>query len=145
MQLLTLKNLKNYNLFSDTSNNLIYTALLISKSELKINLKNPLPQNPLIQVYNHKNEQIFVSEIISLAEENIVLLKGNFKPDENYYVKINNEPANVILNPEIDGILDTDFYYEDTDFGVHFSDDKIHFKLWSPPAINVELLLCDEK
>ncbi len=145
MQLLTLKNLKNYNLFSDTSNNLIYTALLISKSELKINLKNPLPQNPLIQVYNHKNKQIFVSEIISSAEENIVLLKGNFKPGENYYVKINNEPANVILNPEIDGILDTDFYYEDTDFGVHFSDDKIHFKLWSPPAVNVELLLFDEK
>ncbi len=144
MQRLTLKNLKNYNLYSNASNNLIYTALLFSKSELKIKLKNPLPQNPLIQVYNHKNKAILVSEISSLPEEDAVLIKGNFQLNENYLVKINNEQSNVFLNPDISGISDTDYYYEDTDFGIRFSKNKIHFKLWSPPAVKVELLLFDK-
>lgn len=144
MQLLTLHNLNRYNLFSDPDNNLILRVLFISKSEIKIFLKTDLQNNSLIQVYNHKNEQVFVSEIIFLPEEKNILLKGEFKFTENYFVKINNEQANVILNPEIDGISDTLFYSEDKDFGMQFFENNIRFKLWSPPAVKAELLLFDK-
>lgn len=144
MQLLTLQNLIHYNLFTKSHNTLILRALHISKSEIKIFMKTNLPKNSLIQLYNHKNEQVFVSEIIFLPEENYISLKGKLNFTENYFVKINNEQANVILNPEISGILDTVFYHDDTDFGIHFLNDKIHFKLWSPPAVSVELLLFDK-
>ncbi|NOZ35088.1 MAG: hypothetical protein GXO80_07310 [Chlorobi bacterium] len=144
MQLLTLKNLKNYNLFSDKNNKLIYNALFISKSEIKLNLKTEIPDISLIQLFSHNNKQLFLTGIISLPEENAVLLKGNFKLNENYFVKINNEKAQVIFNPEIGGILDTVFYHKTESFGILFSENKIRFKLWSPPAVKIELLLYDK-
>ncbi len=144
MQLLTLKNLKNYNLFSDRNNKLILNALLVSKSEIKVRLKNKINDNPSIQLFNHKNRQIFINEIISLPEEYAILLKGNFNISENYFVKINDDQANVFLNPEPEGILDTDFYYETENFGISIKNNKIHFKLWSPPAVKAELILFDK-
>jgi len=144
MQLLTLQNLNNYNLFSDKNNSLIYTALFISESEIEIRLKNNLPKKSLVQLFNRHKKATVVSEIIRSTETKTILLKGNFSLFENYFVKINDEKAPVILNPEIGGILDTFFYSPDDDFGITFRKNKIKFKLWSPPAVKVELLLYDK-
>ncbi len=144
MQLLTLKNLKNYNLFSIAGNIRIFSALLISDSEIKIKLKTELLHDAVVQLFNYDGRQIFLSEIIFLKEEKTVLIKGDFNLSENYFVKINDEKAPVILNPEIGGILDTNFFNGDNNFGISFSDNEIFFKLWSPPAVKVELLIFDK-
>ena len=144
MQLLTLKNLKNYNLFSTAGNTRIFSAVLISESEIKIKLKTDLSYNTVTLLFNHKDEQVFLAEIVLLKEEKTVLLKGNFNLYENYFVKVAEEKVPVILNPEIGGIIDTSFFYDDNDFGISFSDNEIRFKLWSPPAVKVELLIFDK-
>ncbi len=143
MQQLTLNKLKYYNLFSDKINKLILRALFISKSKIKIFLKTGLLQNASIQLYNHHKEQITNFDIISSDVQNIITLKGTFEPDANYILKINNEQAHVILNPEVNGILDTYYYSDSIDFGVSLKNNSADFKLWSPPAVRIELLLFD--
>ncbi|MCD4792223.1 MAG: hypothetical protein K8R54_03250 [Bacteroidales bacterium] len=143
MQLLTLNKLKDYNLFSDKPNKLILRAIHISKSEIKIVLEKNLPQDAVIQLYNHCKEQITNLDIISSKVKNEITITGTFEPDANYILKINNEQAHVILNPEINGILDTYYYSDNIDFGVSIKNNTAFFKLWTPPAVRVELLLFD--
>jgi len=140
MQQITLKNLNEYNLFTNKENILIHRALMISLQEIDVFLKADLPKNPLIQLFDSSNNQINDILITLFEDQKKISLSGNFKSNENYAVKIANESSSVILNPEPGGILDTLYYCEDDDFGILFIDNKIRFKVWSPPAVRIELM-----
>ncbi len=144
MQQLTLNKLNEYNLFSNKNNKLILRALLISKSEINIILKTSLPMDAIIKLYNHRKELITNTDTISSDDRNIITLKGIFETDANYIIKINNEQTDVILNPAINGILDSCFFSDDVDFGLTMKNNTASFKLWSPPAVRVEILLFDK-
>ena len=144
MQQLTLNKLKDYNLFSNKNNTLILRALLISKTEIKAYLKNSLPNNISIHLSDHHKKQITNFDIFSSENHNIISLKGKFEFNVNYTLKINDDQINVILDPKINGILDTDFYSDNTDFGLTLINNSAHFKLWSPPAVRAELILYDQ-
>ncbi len=144
MQLLTLKNLKNYNLFSCKDNNIILNALLYSDSEIKIKLKKQFSEDSAIKLFNHLNKEVCIDKTDISQDKLSITLEGNFKFSYNYSITINNESANVILNSAIGGILDR-YFFSDDDFGITFTGkNKIKFKLWSPPAVSVELLFFDK-
>jgi pullulanase len=143
MQQITLKNLNEYNLFSNKENILIVRALMISLHEIDVFLKTELPKHPLIQLFDSSYNQINDIQIILFEDQKKIKLSGNFKSNENYTVKIANESLNVILNPEPGGILDTVYYCEDDDFGITIMEDTVKFKVWSPPAVRIELMLFD--
>ena len=78
-------------------------------------------------------------------KKNRIILTGDFSLDYNYRVKINEHRIPVILNPEPGGILDTVFAPpEDEVLGAEIGDDETVFKLWSPPALRIKLLLFDK-
>ncbi len=140
-KILDIKNLETYNLFRDNSRKIIDYALINSLSEIKIKLKTAVSGKPDINILNHENRQIKTENITYIAENNEIIVKTRLKHNENCTVSINGEKAPVILNPEIGGILDAFFYSPDDDFGITFTENEIRFKLWSPPAAEVELLL----
>ncbi|MCF6365958.1 MAG: hypothetical protein L3J35_07105 [Bacteroidales bacterium] len=144
MQQLILNKLKDYSLFSNKNNRLILRTLFISESGIKLYLRKKLPKNTSIELYNHKNKKITNFDVLYSENNTIITLKGTFELQTNYFIKINAEKTQVILNPEINGILDTGFFSDDKGFGVHIKNNKAYFKLWSPPAVKVELLLFDE-
>jgi len=144
MQQLILNKLKDYNLFSDKNNKLILRTLLVSESEIKVYLKKHFKKDTSIQLYNRQKKQ--VENIFSSfsKDRTEIIISGNFQLNTNYTLKINKEEAQVILSPEINRIIDTEFYSTDDDFGVYIKNNKAYFKLWSPPAVKVELLLFDK-
>lgn len=78
-------------------------------------------------------------------KEKQIVLTGDFSLDYNYSLKINRERLPVILDPKPGGILDKEFAPPDgIQPGLHFEGKDVIFRLWSPPAIFVELLLFEE-
>ncbi len=136
-------NLKEYNLFCNKQNTLIYNALLMSDKEIKIQLKETLSENEQVLLFDNTGKNILKKTYF--RNKNCIILEGKFNLSKNYFIQIQDEKAKVILNPDIGGILDTHFYCTDTDFGINFTRQGIHFKLWSPPAVQVELLLYDRE
>jgi len=75
-------------------------------------------------------------------ENEIIIRIDDFIEGSNYILLFRDERCPVILDPAIGGIIDT-FYNAsgETDFGVRLKGDSAVFKLWSPPAGRIELLL----
>jgi len=139
MQQLTLNKLSRYNLFNKNSQ-LISCALFISINEIKVSLKINVLHSVIIELYNHNNIKINY-QVFFIKEENSIILKGNFDINVNYYLKFKDERVDVIFNPKPKGIIDSAFFVDD-DFGIKiFENNTVSFKLWSPPAVKVELLL----
>jgi pullulanase len=64
----------------------------------------------------------------------------------NYVLKYGKEMVNVFLSPALGGIIDTWFNaINEPDLGVTFVSSGIQFKVWSPPAGCIEVLLFDKK
>lgn len=77
-----------------------------------------------------------------LKDNEIIVSIDDFEDESNYILLFRDESCPIILDPSIGGIIDT--YYnasEQTDFGVRLKGDTAVFKLWSPPAGRIELLL----
>ncbi len=145
MHQIRLKDLNEYNLFTGKENNLILRALMLSLNEIEIDLKNTLPKYPLIRLFNSNDVQLTDITIVSFEKEKKISIKGQYKTNENYKVIIGNDIENVILNPLPGGILDTLYYCNDDNFGVTVFNNSVYFKVWSPPAIRIELLLFDKE
>lgn len=80
------------------------------------------------------------------VEHKILVHISNWDDGLNYVLKCKNEWVNVSLNPQIGGILDTYFHADGVnDFGVRISKNSAKFKVWSPPAAMVEILLFDKQ
>lgn len=142
MQQLTLEKLNKYNLFSKEDNKLLLRALFISKNKIEVVFKQSISKDIKIELFNHFNTKINNFEIIFPEEKNKLFLKGRFNINVNYYIKFKNELAFAIYNPKINGILDTNFFSNEDDFGVKINENNTaSFKIWSPPAVKVELLL----
>ncbi len=141
MQVIKIKDLKDYCLFSNDENKLISKALLISLEEIIVYINENLSGRSLIQLFDSNHEQVDNLTIRLFEQERKIVINGSFKTKENYIVKIGNETQYVILNPEPGGILDTIYFCDDEDFGAKINNGSVKFKVWSPPAIQIELLL----
>ncbi len=153
--LTTHKELKKYNLFSDKKNKILKRALLISNKLIEICLYRKIDTEH-VNLYNYTYGKKINSRRHAILEkkyfpnENKIKLIGNFSLNKNYIIKIDkkisnyvvNEEINVILDPSIGGVIDTNF---DASFvnnlGLTFKKNKLIFKIWSPPACKVELVL----
>lgn len=95
--------------------------------------------------YNPETEEfsLIISEIKDIEiSDQIILVAEDYQDEKNYMILFRNERVPVILDPEIGGILDTHYNaFDSSDFGVRLYDNKAVFKLWSPPAGRVDLLL----
>lgn len=143
MQGRTINMLSDY--YSSTGARYVFIkhAFLISENEIHIILKKKLNDFSKIKVHNHKNE---VKHIYNISINQLVLkIEGDFQLTENYIITIENEKANIVLDPSVGGILDSHFFSESYELGVIFQEHKILFRIWSPPAVKVELILYDNE
>ncbi len=145
MQHLVLESLKNYNLFINNENKFIKSAFINSLTEIQAFLEVPFLSSDSIFVFNHKKEQLNDLKIILSENNKQLIIVGDFKPHFNYIIEFKGETVYAFLNPEIDGIIDTVYFSPDNNFGISFNENIIQFKIWSPPAVDVELLIFDEK
>lgn len=97
------------------------------------NRKHFLTKNPINPHLEKKSNDVFHLEI------------PNFEESKNYVIKYNLEQINVYLDSSIGGILDTFFdAFEVGGFGARIYESEVHFKVWSPPAAKIEVILYDE-
>jgi pullulanase len=147
-------NLHEYNLFASGSNDFLKLALFVSPGNIEIlsdykllaeadelligeidyTRKDPVTGNfPVINQRQAKPK----------ADGNrIVIQVHDFNDQKNYMLIFRGMHTPVFLDPATGGILDTHFNASDEqEFGVRLRKNKAYFKLWSPPAGRVELLL----
>lgn len=145
MQQLTTTKLQNYNLFINKNSKLVSHAFIISTAKIKIFFKKEISENINVELYNYQNTKISNYNLTISENKKEIILSGRFNINVNYYIVVNNEKSNIYLNPEINGVLDTHFYYNEENFGVTINQNNTAtFKFWSPPAVKVELLLFDK-
>ncbi len=142
------RNLSDYNIFKNSENVNLEKALFISETEILIYLYNEVDISQ-IQLYavSYNNEFTLdkVSNYEMIKRNGTVVLIGDFSLYKNYKIKINDDKVNVILNPALGGIIDTDFDITgETNFGLSISNTFLSFKFWSPPAIRAEIIFFDK-
>jgi len=146
--------LSQYKVFK--GNALIKYAFIISENYIEIILNDsykPHNNNVKIFTYNYDvqdaegrfllnkvDEKVFETEGQKLLIKNVIL-----DLTKNYLIELDGEMVNLYLHPAIGGILDTYFDASGVkDLGVTYSGTSAMFKLWSPPAGKVELVLFDK-
>lgn len=79
--------------------------------------------------------------------ENLLLISFNsWNVKANYVLKYGKETINVFLDPAVGGIIDTIFNASnEKNLGISFVPDGVQFKVWSPPASCIEVLLFDDQ
>lgn len=143
-------NIEKYDLFGTKAFKGIKRALQISKNKIIVYLEKHLYTDSVkiwrVSADPSKTQNPFVRETITgfsaeQRDQKIVII-GDFDPYFNYHISIDGQEMPVILDPKIGGILDTHFAPEkDEIFGAKIYPDFVQFKLWSPPAVCVQLLL----
>lgn len=143
-------NLHLYNIFGLGEHSPIKSVLFLHENLIEIRLKQEITVNS-ISVYRIDYERVdakgnYFNEIITNFSEFVnkkqILIVGNFDICSNYRIRLNNEQANVVLDPRPGGILDTEFNIENqNDFGGKIIRHAAYFKLWSPPAGRVDVVL----
>lgn len=146
--------LDQYTVFKGSTN--IRFAFITGPETVEIFLNDgfqPADNNVIFNLYDYSNggdaprfplKEVFRSTCVIEGHKAIC---NNLQLDlnSNYTVTLGGETVNVYLSPEIGGILDTRFDATAIkNFGVSYSGTDAHFKLWSPPAGRVELLLFDK-
>jgi pullulanase len=149
----TAQNIDTYDLFGTNSVKGVTKALQISESKIIVYIDDTFTVDSVViyrisyependsKVFKKKKLQGFSAE----HKKNRVILVGDFDLAYNYQIKINKNAMPVILNPEPGGILDTLFAPpEDEVLGAEIGDEETVFKVWSPPALHIKLLLFDK-
>lgn len=147
------KLIKDYNLFKNRKNTIISHAIHIAQTRIEIFLFEEIPPNEIIlykHTYNEDIELRFEKEKFKIEscdfKEKKIIISGKFSFENNYRIEIRGEHIDVILDPLIGGILDTYFDISGSkNFGTTFTENFVQFKLWSPPALVVEVLLYDSE
>lgn len=142
------KNLSDYNLFVNPKNTLIEKALFVNLNEIvvffyqNINFKDI----KLYSINYENNFNLLVENNFEIFyQDRKITLKGNFTFTKNYKIKIDNDESYVILDPLINEILDSYFdISSEENFGLSVIGNVCKFKLWSPPAVKVEIIFFDK-
>jgi len=146
--------LSQYKIFK--GNEIIKHAFIISPNHIEITLQeNYKPQSLSVNIKSYDyNLQLKESSFATLPAysptctmiKNVITIKDvNLDLTKNYMVEVDNRKVNLYLSPAIGGVLDTYFDNSDTsDMGVTYSGNNAVFKLWSPPAGRVELVIFDK-
>ncbi len=156
--LITHKKINNYNLFNINKNVIIEKALFVSETKIEIYLKesidsfqlhfyyyNYFPANNNKTKHSAKFDKVKIQTPKFKIFDNKIVLKGKFDVSRNYIVELNKETCNVIFDPTVGGILDKLFSVKNKEkLGLTYNEEKITFKIWSPPAGKVELILFDK-
>ncbi len=146
-------NLHLYNIFGVQEQSDIQSAFLMHENLIEIKLKAQISVKA-ISVYRINYERMdakghFFNEIITDFTEHIsgnqIFITGHFDTAHNYRIRINNEQVNVILDTALGGILDTKFdITNEENFGAKIINNTAYFKLWSPPAGRIDIVLYDK-
>ena len=146
--------LSNYNLFA-SNNALIKHVWIVSPNEIRIELKNNVPLaagDVSIFSYNYHKVNAtgdFATKLhskpIFTQTNNVLSIKdARLNLNNNYFVDIKGKQAQAFLDHSIGGILDTFFDASiEQQLGATFINGSAQFKLWSPPAGRVRILLFD--
>ncbi len=141
-------NLNKYDLFGTKNNAHINRILQVDLNKIVIYLKAKIHIETIklwkTKVYkNSFKDEIFTGFAIEQKGNEIILI-GDFNTAYNYKVEINQEQIPVILDPKINGIIDQHLSPDDNEFlGALVHDDYVLFKIWSPPAICIKLIIFD--
>jgi pullulanase len=143
-------NLHDYDLFS--SGKYVKHAFLFAPGKILIipatpdlNIELSELQIAEIDYLNHESGTYAfkaMRKAVVHNDENIIVEIDHYTDDKNYVIIYGDEQIYVFLDPAVGGIIDT--YYDasgEGPFGVSFTGKKAQFRLWSPPAARVELLL----
>jgi len=148
-------NLHDYDLFCSRNNNHLRLAFMISPGVIELKEYSH-------ELVSHIHE-LFLAEYdysaydrltdtfalkahrkikADVQKNTIVLFFDNFTEQADYVLIFRNETASVFHDPTPGGIIDTHYNaFDEQDFGVQCIENKAKFKIWSPPASRVELLL----
>ncbi len=152
-----ISNINNYDLFDINSNIVLKSAFFISPNEIILELKTNIQINKteieICQIdysFFDKEKKCFkfTNNIIPNFEQNncnIFIKEIDLDLKNNYIIKYQNDILNIFLDTKIDGILDNYFDATDIDnFGVSLFKEKAVFRVWSPPAGRIEIILFDQ-
>lgn len=149
-------NLHDYDLFGN-SNSTLLRAFLTSPTNIQLTVSSDTKiKDGELELYewDYAHFDVFSQHYILINKQNphfqqkgnqitISLKSWDFKA--NYVLKLGKEWINVFLDPALGGILDTTFNASSQhDFGVSFVAKGLMFKVWSPPAAKIEVLLFDK-
>ena len=148
--------LDQYDLFGN-SNSLLLKAFLISPEEIILtvggDIKIPSGELELFEWdYTHfdasSQKYILTNKKVpdfSQQRNKITIALKSWDIVANYVLKYRDEWINVFLDPSIGGITDKEFNaYAEENFGVSIIPQGASFKVWSPPASKIEVLLFDK-
>lgn len=148
----------NYTVFEKSNGPLLKTAFLVAPGLVELRLDESIGFNSedlILLEYDYENKDgnancFLIKNPINphfeKKSKNVFHLKiPNFEDSKSYLIKHNSEQINVYLDPSIGGILDTFFdAFDECGFGARIFDTEVHFKLWSPPAAKIEVVLYDQ-
>lgn len=147
----------NYSIFEKSNGLFLKSAFIVAPGvvELKVESGKKFKQGELV-LYEYdyerkdKNGQFLLRKLqkpfFQQKENGVIHLEiKDFDDAKNYVIRYGSEQINVYLCPSIGGILDTYFdASNEKGFGVRLTESGADFKLWSPPAARVEVVLYDE-
>ncbi len=148
----------NYTIFEKSNGSVLKSAFIVAPGviELKVEQGKMFKNGEFVLLeydYNQRDNnsgnfllKSLATPIFEQKEKGVVHLEiKDFDNAKNYVIRYGSEQINVYLCPSIGGILDT--YFDASDekgFGVRLTESGADFKLWSPPAARVEVVLYDE-
>jgi len=147
--------LSQYHLFK--GNDAVKYAFIVSPNRIEITLYESYisPNHSLhIKSYDYNTtdnagnftEILAFSPAYTIEDDKIIIKDLPLDLTKNYIIEIDNKKANIYLSPAIGGILDTTYNATDVkDLGVTYSGTNATFKVWSPPAGKIELIIYDKK
>jgi pullulanase len=148
--------LDQYDLFGNT-NHLLLNAFLTSPKEIILTFGGAakLSAGDLeIYEWDYAHFDVFSQRYILINQQTpefsqqgnqVKIALKSWNISANYVIKYRKEWINVFLDPALGGILDTTFNASSQhDFGVSFVAKGLMFKVWSPPAAKIEVLLFDK-
>lgn len=148
-------NLHEYDLFLSRNNEFVQFAFMIKPGIIEIisgnaDFEKCLHEVQLAEInyedYDSENQRFSLinyrtPELLNSGEA-WQFIADNYADLKNYMIVFRNEKVPVILDPKPGGIIDTYYNaFDTTDFGVKIKGNRALFKLWSPPAGKVELVL----
>jgi len=141
----------NQDTFINIDNNVITNALLSSSKKMVINLMQEVNKAQFTlheYIYDTVNKRSSLKKIKSFKVEFAVKRVSyvyNFDLNKNYAISYQEELSPVFLDPELGGILDTQYDISNEEgLGLDYEGGSATLKFWSPPATIAKLILFDK-
>ncbi len=142
-----------HNVFGVSEDSVVRSVFILHENLIEISLKRTISVKAIsvcrinyerMDAHGHFFQDI-INDFAYLLSDNRIFLTGQFDINQNYAVRINQELVFAVLDTRLGGILDTHFDITGEDgFGGYIVNTAAFFKLWSPPAGRVEVVVYDE-